>query len=96
VLSLEDDKTFELLTKMYSEFSGRFDKAEKDIKGLKNDVARVEIKLEHNIEPKMKAIFEDRDVVHKKLDSIEQKVDDLSKRVDKQDIQISVINGGKI
>ena len=65
-----EDKTFELLTKMYGEFSNRFDGVEKDIKGLKNDVARIEIKLEHNIEPKIQALFEDRDVLHKKLDSI--------------------------
>lgn len=90
-----EDKTFELLTKMYSEFSSRFDGVEKDFKDLKNDVARVEIKIEHGIEPKIQALFEDRDVIHRKLDSIEQKVDVLTSRVDKQDIQISVIKGGK-
>jgi len=118
-----EDKTFELLTKMYSEFSGRFDGMEKDIKGiksdvtglksdvnelksdvtglksdvkgLKSDVARIGIKLEHNIEPKIQALFDDRDIIHGKLDSIEQKVDVLTSRVDKQDIRISVIKGGK-
>jgi len=104
-----EGKTFELLTKMYSEFSNRFDNVEKDIKGLEKDitglkgdvrdlksnVARIEIKLEHNIEPKIEALFEDRDIVHKKLNSIEQKIDDLTARVDKHDVEIRVIKGGK-
>ncbi len=83
-----EDKTFELLTKMYSEFSSRFENVE-------NEIKKVQIKLEHNIEPQIKVLFEDRDNIHKKLDSIEQKVDVLTNRVDKQDIQISVIKGGK-
>lgn len=97
-----EDKTFELLTRIYSEFSSRFDCVEKnitdlknDVAGLKNKVARIEIKLEHDIEPKIQVLFEDRDVIHSKLDSIEQKIDVLTSRVDKQDIQISVIKGGK-
>ena len=83
-----EDKTFELLTKMYSEFSSRFESMEKEI-------TNVQVKLEHSIEPKIQALFEDRDDIHKKLDSIEQKVDILTNRVDKQGIQISVVKGGK-
>ncbi len=83
-----EDKTFELLTKMYSEFSSRFENVE-------NEIKKVQIKLEHNVEPQIKVLFEDRDSIHKKLDSIEQKIDVLTNRVDKQDIQISVIKGGK-
>lgn len=86
-----EDKTYDLLAKMYSEFS----EFKNEFKDLKKNVARIEIKLEHDIEPKIQALFDDRDVIHSKLDSIEQKVDVLTSRVDKQDIQISVIKGGK-
>ncbi len=99
---MEEDKTFELLTKMYGEFSGRFDRIEgrfdrmeDRFKSAENEIKKIQVKLEHTIEPQIKVLFEDRNDIHKKLDSIEQKVDDLSKRVDKQDIQISVIKGGK-
>jgi len=83
-----EDKTFELLTKMYSEFSSRFENVE-------NEIKKVQIKLEHNIEPQIKVLFEDRDGIHKKLNSIEQKIDELSGRVEKQDVEIRVIKGGK-
>jgi hypothetical protein len=32
------DKTFELVNKMYTEFSERFEKLEDDVTGIKNDV----------------------------------------------------------
>ena len=41
-----DDKTFELLNKMYGEFTNRFDDVGKDVKSLKNDVVRIEKKLD--------------------------------------------------
>lgn len=85
-----EDKTFELLTRMYGEFSEFKD----DFKDLKNKVARIEMKMEHNIETKIQALFDDRDGVHKKLDSIEQKINELANRVEKQDIEIRVIKGG--
>jgi SMC interacting uncharacterized protein involved in chromosome segregation len=97
-----EDKTYDLLEKMNSEFSSRFDGVENEIKGLKSNIAhiesnitRIEIKLEHNIENKIQALYDDRDGVHKKLDSIEQKIDELANRVDKQDVEIRVIKGGK-
>jgi uncharacterized coiled-coil DUF342 family protein len=90
-----EDKIYDLLEKMHIEFSSRFDGVENEIKGLKSNIARIEIKLEHNIENKIQALYDDRDGVHKKLDSIEQKIDELANRVDKQDVEIRVIKGGK-
>jgi hypothetical protein len=48
-----EDRTFELLTRMYSEFSKKFNDMDDDIKGLKNDVVRIEDKLDTNA----KALF---------------------------------------
>jgi tetrahydromethanopterin S-methyltransferase subunit G len=71
-----EDKTYDLLAKMYSEFSEFKD----DFQELKNKVARIEIKMEHNIGTKIQALFDDRNGIHKKLDSIEQKIDVLANR----------------
>jgi archaellum component FlaC len=90
-----EDKTFELLTRMYNEFSGRFDRVEDRLGSVENELKKVQIKLEHTIEPQIKVLFEDREYVHEKLNSIEQKIDTLSTRVDKQDMEIHVIKGGK-
>jgi hypothetical protein len=45
-----EDKTFELLSKMYGEFTERFDEMGKEIKGLKNEVVRMENKLDANLQ----------------------------------------------
>jgi hypothetical protein len=49
---MAEDKTFELMTKMYSEFSKKFetiengqDELKEDVRGLKKDVLRMETKL---------------------------------------------------
>ena len=86
-----EDKTFELLTKMYSEFSSRFDGVENDIKGLKNDVVRIENKLDTN----SKALFDGYSQTYEKLLEVDKKVDGLCDKVEKQEVEIKVIKGGK-
>lgn len=93
-----EDKTFELITKMYGEFTSRFnemeirfDKIETDIQGLKKDVLRIE--NEHG--KKLEALFDGYQQTYEKLDVIEQKLDDLSEKVDRHDIRIQVIEGGR-
>lgn len=53
-----EDSTFELLTKMYSEMTGRFDKMEKDISGVKNEVLMINMRIEHDIMPKLEVLFD--------------------------------------
>lgn len=97
-----EDKTFELLTKMYSEltgrldemdkrFTGKFDEMGRDIKGLKNDVIRLENKLDSN----SKALFDGYHQTYNKLAEIEDKLDRISVKVDRQEVEIKVIKGGK-
>lgn len=103
-----EDKTFELMTKMYSEFS-EFRKdmtgfkndmtgfrqemnefkqeTRKDIRALKNDVIRIENKLDSALDG-YKQVYE-------KLTVVENKVDDIAAKVEKQDVEITVIKGGK-
>ena len=86
-----ENKTFELLTKMYGEFTSRFDKIETDIQGLKKDVLRIE--NEHG--NKLEALFDGYKQTYEKLDVIEDKLDTLSEKVDRHDIKIQVIEGGR-
>lgn len=86
-----EDKTFDLLSKMYSEFSARFDGIDKEIKDLKKDVVRIENKLDTN----SKALFDGYKQTYEKLGAVEEKVDSLSQKVEKQDVEIRVIKVAK-
>lgn len=86
-----EDKTFDLLTRMYNEFSSRFDGVEKDIRGLKNDVVCLENKLDNY----SKALFDGYKQTYERLGVVEKKIDDISAKVDKQEVEIKVIKGGK-
>ena len=59
----------------------------KEIRGLKNDVIRFENKLD--------AVFDGYKQTFEKLTVVEKKVDDISAKVEKQDVEITVIKGGK-
>jgi len=90
VLILED-KTFELLSKLYGEFSEFRKETKEDIQGLKSDIVRIENKLDTN----SKALFDGYKQTYEKLESLEIKVDDISSKVEKQDVEIRVIKGGR-
>ncbi|NLY19002.1 MAG: hypothetical protein GX045_08665, partial [Clostridiaceae bacterium] len=49
-----EDKTFELLTKMYNDFNQKFEEVKSDIKKISNQV----IKLENDLEPTVDALFD--------------------------------------
>ena len=60
-----DDKTFELIEKMYSEFSKRFDTLENDNKEMKDDIKTVKenlnktnVIIEHALMPKIEVLFD--------------------------------------
>lgn len=60
-----EDNVFELLTKVYSEMNGRFDKMEKDIFDvkkdifdIKNEVVKTSTKIENDIIPKIEVLFD--------------------------------------
>ena len=82
-----EDRTFELLTKMYGEFS----EFKVDFKDMKNDIIRIENKLDSNC----KALFDGYKQIYERLEIVENKIDILTLRVDKQEVEIKVIKGGK-
>jgi len=55
---LEDDKIYDLIEKMYIEFSKRFDNMESDIKILKTESVKTNTTIENDIAPKITFLFD--------------------------------------
>lgn len=93
-----EDKIFELMTKMYSEFS-EFRKDmndfKKDMNEFKKETKNDIIRLENKIDTNSKALFDVYKQTFEKLAVVENKVDDLNAKVEKQEVEITVIKGGK-
>ncbi len=104
-----EDKTFELLTKMYAEFSVRFNKVESRLDnvdsrliGLEKGQRKLEITLENDILVKLQALHEREAINSKKLDehsrrldNIEGKLDYLTLSVNSQDKRLEVMEMSK-
>lgn len=93
-----EDKMFELVTKMYNEFSEfRKDMNEfkKDMNEFRKETKKDIIRLENIVDTNSKALFDGYKQTFEKLTVVEKKVDDLSAKVEKQDVEITVIKGGK-
>ena len=95
-----DDKTFELLEKMYSDFNKRFDTLEVKInqKADKTDIVRIE--NEHG--KKLDALFDGYKQTYEKLqehdkrfDDVETKLDNLSIQVNGHESKLKVLGGGR-
>lgn len=86
-----EDKSFELLTKMYDDFSQKFDEVKTDIQKISNQV----VKLENDLKPKVELSLEGYQSVSEKLTTLEGKIDNLTSKVESQDVQITVLKGGK-
>jgi arsenate reductase-like glutaredoxin family protein len=98
-----DDKTFDLMGKMYTEMNSKFGEMNSrfdemnsrfdeiniklDKKADKNDIIRIEDKLEN----KTKALFDRYTQTYEKLTAIEKTLEHISIKVEKQDIEIRVI-----
>lgn len=104
-----DDKTFDLLEKMYTEITKRFDTVDSrldsmdaDIKELKAGQAKIEIKLEHEIKNSLMSLHEvvaDHTLQLKehseRLTSIENKVDYISMSVTSHDKRLKVVESSR-
>lgn len=102
MIRLENDKVFDLLTKMYSELTDKIDKIdEKFTKRFDNveeklgKVENVVTVLENRFEDSRKTLFDDHTQTQDILARIEIKLEELTDKVDSHDIKIQVIEGGK-
>jgi iron-sulfur cluster repair protein YtfE (RIC family) len=86
-----EDKTFELLEKMYVEFSEFRNETRDELQGLKNDIVRIE-----NVHgKKLDALFDGYKQLTEGQDEIKSQLKELSSKVEKQDMQITVLKGNK-
>jgi len=76
-----ENRVYDLLEKMYIEFSGRFDSVENDIKDLKgdvkdlkDDVKEIKTTIEQDINPKIIILFDGNIQQAQQLERIEQEV----------------------
>jgi conjugal transfer/entry exclusion protein len=93
-----EDKAFELLTKMYGEFSEFRKEANRKFEDVKSDIQKVSnqvVILENELKPKVEIALEGYQAVSEKLTTLENKIDNLSAKVESQDAQITVLKGSK-
>ena len=88
-----EDKTFELIEKMYNEFNQRFDKVESGIQKVGNQIAKLELVVENEIKPDIKLALEGYHDVREILTRVEGKLDDLAEKVEYHDVEIAALKG---
>ncbi len=54
---------------------------DKKVDGIDNRLKKIEMSVENNITDKINILFEDRDTLHNKIDSIQKDIADIKKRV---------------
>ena len=88
-----EDKTFELITKMYAEMTEQFKDINRklDLKSDKSDIVR----LENELNPKVDLALEGYQDLSEKLTTIEVKINNLATKVEDQDVQIVAIKSKK-
>ncbi|UZQ82730.1 hypothetical protein [Thermoanaerobacter sp. RKWS2] len=88
---MNEEKILYLLEKVYTEFSNKFDEfakrfdtveeriagVEEKIKVVEEEVKKLGIKIDTEITDKIRALFDDRQLLHEKIDEIDKKIDML-------------------
>ena len=72
--NITNDQLFEFMTKMYNEIQGNFKQVNSRIDGVENEAKKTNTKIEHEIMPKLDALFDGYKQNPDKLDRIQEKV----------------------
>lgn len=100
-----EDKMFELMEKLYGEFSlfrnetnkrldtmdKRFDFLESDVKGIKKDILRIE----NDLKPKAEAALDGYKAVYEKLQELQTEVKEISRKVETQEGELRLLRNIK-
>lgn len=89
-----EDKTFELLTKMYGEFSKRFDGVENRLNTLENGQKKFESLIENDVKKDISALYDGYKQTYEEVVGIKKTANEILSKVEKQDVEIRVIKGG--
>lgn len=94
-----EDKVFELLTKMYGEFSNKIDGIKSNLEDFRQEtnsrLTKIETVIENEIKPDIKASLEGYHMVYEKLMEQERNLESINNKLEKQEVEITVIKGGK-
>lgn len=94
-IGIKNEQLFEFMTKMYSEMQEGFKQVNSKVDSIENEVKKTNTKIDHEVIPKIDALFDGYKQTFEKLTTLEKKVDKIDKKVEKQDVEIRVIKGLK-
>jgi methyl-accepting chemotaxis protein len=96
VLNLaNEDKTIELMEKMYSEMQSGFKRVEKKIGNVENEVKKVNFKIENDIETKASALFDGYKQVSEDITEIKDTIKEMADKLENQEVEIRVLKAVK-
>lgn len=90
-----ENKTFELLTKMYSDIQSRFDMMGNEIKEVRKEMQNGFVRLENKMDENHKALYDGYKQNSEAITEIREDIKELKSRVENQEIELRVIRGGK-
>jgi uncharacterized coiled-coil protein SlyX len=92
VMSVNIEKSFNEIENKQDETNHRLTKMETRLTKMETRFTKLETTIENKTNVKIQALFEDRDVVHCKLDNITNELADLKEEIVDHGIKIQVIN----
>lgn len=90
-----EDKTIEFLEKMYADLKNEIKSVKEELKTDIQTVSNQVTKLENTLTPKVESLFDGYKQVVECQEDIRNQLGNLASRVESQDVQITVLKGGK-
>ena len=90
-----ENKTFELLEKMYSDIQSRFDMMGNEIKEVRKEMQNGFVRLENKMDENHKALYDGYKQNSEAITEIREDIKELKSKVENQEIELRVIRGGK-
>lgn len=82
----------EVLKEILEQINIGFANTNKRFDEITQRIVQVETTIENTTNVKIQALFEDREIVHSKLDSIANELADIKEQITDHDIKIQVLN----
>ena len=86
-----EDKSFDLLTKMYKEFTDFREEIKLDVQKVSNQIVR----LENELKPEVEATLDGYKQLAEGQQEIKEQLSDISKKVTNQEVEITVLKSAK-
>lgn len=86
-----DDKVFNLLEKMYSEFTEFKQETKESFKKVDDRLTKIESSIENDINPKINMCLDEIVYVKEKLTEHDTRFDNIDSKIERHDVEINVI-----